>query len=76
MKLINQVKPEILNYLKYSVKPKYGASYRSIIASFKNKNNYRDLTMDEVDCIQLHLDNRFKPTTKSEFLFGDYLLKN
>ena len=76
MKLINQIKPEILNFLKSSIKPKYSASYRSIIASLKSKDNYRDLTIDEVDCIQLYLDNRFKPTTKSEFLFGDYLLTN
>ena len=76
MKLINQVKPEILNFLKSSVKPKYNASYRSIIAAFKSKDNYKDLTIDEVDCIQLHLDNRFKPTTRLEFLFGDYLLTN
>ena len=76
MKLIEKVKPEILNFLKSSVKPTYGASYRSIIASFKSKSHYRDLTMEEVDCIQLHLDDRFKPATRGEFLFGDYLLKN
>ena len=57
MKLINQIKPEILNFLKSSIKPKYSASYRSIIASLKSKDNYRDLTIDEVDCIQLYLDN-------------------
>ena len=76
MKLIDKVKPEILNFLKSSVKPTYGASYRSIIASFKSKSHYRDLTMEEVDCIQLHLDDRFQPATRGEFLFGDYLLKN
>ena len=75
MKLIEKVKPEILNFLKSSVKPTYGASYRSIIASFKNNTEYRDLTIDEVDCIQVYLDNRFKPKNKTEFLFGDYLLK-
>tara|TARA_Y100001938_G_scaffold6637_1_gene8205 strand:- start:181 stop:459 length:279 start_codon:yes stop_codon:yes gene_type:complete len=74
-KLINQVKPEILRFLKSSIKPKYSASYRSIIASFKSKSHYRDLTIDEVDCIQLYLDDRFQPATKNDFLFGDYLLK-
>ena len=76
MKLIKKVKPEILNYLKFSVKPKYGTSYRSIIAAFKNKEYYRDLTMEEVDLLQLYLAGRFKPKTKVDFLFGDYLLTN
>ena len=76
MKLINKVKPEILSFLKSSIKPTYGASYRSIIASFKNNTEYRDLTIEEVDCIQVYLDNRFKPKTRLDFLWGDYLLKN
>ena len=76
MKLIDKVKPEILNFLKSSIKPTYGASYRSIIASFKNKEYYRDLTIEEVDLLQLYLDGRFKPKTKVAFLFGDYLLTN
>ena len=76
MKLIEKVKPEILNFLKSTIKPTYSASYRSIIASFKQHTEYRDLTIDEVDCIQLYLDDRFKPRTKIDFLWGDYLLKN
>ena len=76
MKLIDKVKPEILNYLKSSVKPKYSVSYRSIVSAFKSKECYRNLTIDEVDLIQLHLDDRFRPKTRSEFLFGDYLLTN
>ena len=31
--------------------------------------------MDEVDTINLFLADRFKPKNKTEFLFGDYLLK-
>ena len=76
MKLINKVKPEILNYLKFSIKPKYSTSYRSIIASFKSKTHYRNLTIAEVDLIQLYIAKRFQPVTKGDFLFGDYLLKN
>jgi len=76
MKLINKVKPEILSFLKSSIKPTYGASYRSIIASFKNNTEYRNLTIEEVDTLQMYLDNRFKPVTKGDFLWGDYLLKN
>ena len=76
MKLIDKVKPEILSFLRSSIKPTYGASYRSIIASFKNNTEYRDLTIEEVDLLQLYLAGRFKPKTKIDFLFGDYLLTN
>ena len=74
-KLIDQVKPEILNFLKFSIKPKYSASYRSIITSFKNKTEYRDLTIDEVDSINIYLSDKFRPTSKVDFLYGNYLLK-
>ena len=48
----------------------------SIIASFKSKTHYRNLTIAEVDLIQLYIAKRFQPVTKGDFLFGDYLLKN
>tara|TARA_R110002020_G_scaffold147090_1_gene322158 strand:+ start:432 stop:710 length:279 start_codon:yes stop_codon:yes gene_type:complete len=75
VKLIDQVKPEILSFLRSTIKPKYSASYRAIIASFKNKTEYRDLTIDEVDSLMIYLNDRFKPRDKTDFMYGKYLLK-
>ena len=75
MKLKKQIKPEILNYLKSTVKNKYYTTYKKILKSLNEKEHYRNLTMDEVDTINLFLADRFKPKNKTEFLFGDYLLK-
>ena len=50
MKLIDQIKPEVLDALKES-KITYSSSYRSIIASLSNVNRYRDLSINQVDNI-------------------------
>ena len=45
MSLINKVKPEILSALEGETKIKYNASYKYIIASLKNVDRYRELSM-------------------------------
>ena len=50
MKLIDKLKPEVLEALEES-KITYSSSYRSIIASLSNVNRYRDLSINQVDNI-------------------------
>ena len=45
--LIDKVKPEVLEVLKES-KIDYSCSYKYIIASLKEKHDYRDLSISEV----------------------------
>ena len=74
MKLIDQIKPEVLDALKES-KITYSSSYRSIIASLSNVNRYRDLSINQVDNIITFLPNRLHPNGRTDFYYGDYLLQ-
>ena len=74
MKLINQVKPEVLDALEES-KIAYSSSYRSIIASLSNVNRYRDLSINQVDNIITFLPNKLHPNGRTDFYYGDYLLQ-
>ena len=75
MKLIDQVKPEILAALKDEVKINYSSSYRSIIASLSSVNRYRELTINQVDNIITFLPNELHPNGRVDFYYGDYLLQ-
>ena len=75
MKLIDQVKPEILAALKDEAKINYSSSYRSIIASLKSVNKYRDLSINQVDNIITFLPKELHPNGKVDFYYGDYLLQ-
>ena len=74
MKLINKVKPEVLEALKES-KIRYSASYRLIITSLSNVNRYRELTINQVDSLITFLPNELHPNGRTDFYYGDYLLK-
>jgi hypothetical protein len=74
MKLIDQIKPEILDALEES-KITYSSSYRSIIASLSNVNRYRDLSINQVDNIITFLPNKLHPNGRTDFYYGDYLLQ-
>ena len=74
MKLIDKVKPEVLKYLKNEIRPKYSSSYRAIIVVLSNKEEYRDLTIKEVDNLIVFLDSKFRPDGRTDFYYGDYLL--
>ena len=76
MKLINKVKPEVLKSLKKSTKIQYSASYRCIMASFENKMFYRDLTIEEVDTIITFLPEEYHPEGRTDFYYGDFLIKD
>ena len=74
MKLIDQIKPEILDALE-ATKIKYNASYRLIIATFTNNSDYRDLSIREVDTIITFLPEELRPNGKIDFYWGDYILQ-
>ena len=75
MKLIDQVKPEILEILEEDVKIKYSSSYKLIIASLSSINRYRDLSINQVDTIITFLPNELHPNGRIDFYYGDYLLQ-
>ena len=75
MKLIDKVKPEILEALEGEPKIKYNASYKYIIASLKNVNRYRELSINEVDQLITFLPKELHPDNRVDFYYGDYLLK-
>ena len=75
MKLIDQVKPEILKVLEKDVKISYSSSYELIIASLSSINRYRDLSINQVDTIITFLPNELHPNGRTDFYYGDYLLQ-
>ena len=75
MKLIDQVKPEILEVLEKDVKIKYNSSYKLIIATFSKIDRYRDLSINQVDTIITFLPKELHPNGRTDFYYGDYLLQ-
>ena len=75
MKLIDQVKPEILDALEDEAKINYSSSYRSIIASLSSTDKYRQLSIDQVDTLITFLPNELHPNGRIDFYYGDYLLQ-
>ena len=74
MKLINQVKPEVLNALKEN-KIEYSSSYRAIVTSLSDIERYRDLTIAQVNELITFLPNEYHPDGRTDFYYGDYLLQ-
>ena len=75
MNLIDKVTPEILSALENDVKIQYSASYKYIIASLKNVDRYRELSINEVDQLITFLPTELHPDSRVDFYYGDYLLK-
>ena len=74
MRLIDQVKPEILTALEES-KIKYNSSYRAIVLSLSDVERYRELTINQVDNLITFLPNELRPNGRTDFYYGDYLLQ-
>jgi len=74
MKLIDQVKPEVLDALSES-KIKYGSSYRYIITSLENANRYKDLTIDQLQNLIIFLPSELKPQDDMDWYYGDNILQ-
>ena len=75
MKLIDQVKPEILDALEKDVKIKYSSSYSCIIASLATVERYRELSINQVDQLLTFLPDELHPNGRTDFYYGDYLLQ-
>ena len=75
MKLIDQIKPEILKALENDAKINYSSSYRSIIASLSSTDKYRQLSIDQVDQLITFLPDELHPNGRTDFYYGDYLLQ-
>ena len=74
MKLIDKVKPEVLDALEKS-KITYNSSYKLIIASMSEVERYRDLSINQVDTLITFLPNELHPNGRVDFYYGDYLLQ-
>ena len=75
MKLIDKVKPEVLEVLEKDVKIKYSSSYEAIVLSLSDVERYRELTINQVDILLTFLPNELHPNGRIDFYYGDYLLK-
>ena len=74
MKLIDQVKPEVLDALSES-KIKYSSSYRYIITSLENANRYKDLTIDQLQNLIIFLPTELKPQGDMDWYYGENILQ-
>jgi hypothetical protein len=74
MKLIDKIKPEILDALKES-KIKYSSSYKAIVLSLSGIERYRELTINQVDQLITFLPRELHPNGRTDFYYGDYLLQ-
>ena len=75
MKLIDQVKPEVLKSLENDCKIQYSSSYRCIITSLENADRYKDLTIDQLQNLIIFLPNEFRPLNNDDWYFGDNILQ-
>ena len=73
--LLKKVKPEVLKALKKEAEIKYSSSYKAIIFSLADVEDYRDLTIGEVNNLLTFLPDEFHPNGRTDFYWGDYLLK-
>ena len=74
MRLIDQVKPEILDALAES-KIKYGSSYRRIILSLESVERYKQLTIDDIQTLICFLPSEFRPQCDLDWYYGDNILQ-
>jgi len=74
MKLIDQVKPEVLEALAES-KIEFSSSYRRIILSLESVNGYKQLTIDELQTLICFLPDQFKPQGDIDMFYGDNILQ-
>ena len=74
MKLIDKVKPEVLDALAES-KIKWTASYNRIILSLESVDGYSELTINQLQTLICFLPNEFKPQGDIDMFYGDNILK-
>ncbi len=74
MRLIDQVKPEVLDALAES-KIEFSSSYRRIILSLKSVDRYKQLTIDDIQTLICFLPNEFRPQCDIDWYYGDKILQ-
>ena len=74
MKLIDKIKPEVLDALKES-RIEYNSSYKAIVLSLSDVERYRELTINQVDNLITFLPSELRPNGRTDFYYGDYLLQ-
>jgi hypothetical protein len=74
MRLIDQVKPEVLDALAES-KIEFSSSYRRIILSLESVERYKQLTIDDLQTLICFLPDQFKPQGDIEMFYGDNILQ-
>ena len=74
MKLIDKVKPEVLDALAES-KIEFSSSYRRMILSLESVNGYKQLTIDELQTLICFLPDEFKPQGDIDMFYGDNILQ-
>ena len=74
MKLIEKVKPEVLDALAES-KIKWTASYNRIILSLESVDGYSELTINQLQTLICFLPNEFKPKGDIDMFYGDNILQ-
>jgi hypothetical protein len=74
MRLIDQVKPEVLSALAES-KIEFSSSYRRIILSLESVERYKQLTIDDIQTLICFLPDEFKPQGDIDMFYGDNILQ-
>ena len=74
MRLIDKVKPEVLDALAES-KIEFSSSYRRIILSLESVERYKQLTIDELQTLICFLPDEFKPQGDIDMFYGDNILQ-
>lgn len=74
MRLIDQVKPEVLGALAES-KIEFSSSYRRIILSLESVERYKQLTIDDIQTLICFLPSEFRPQCDLDWYYGDNILQ-
>ena len=74
MRLIDKVKPEVLDALAES-KIEFSSSYRRIILSLENVERYKQLTIDDIQTLICFLPSEFRPQCDLDWYYGDNILQ-
>ena len=74
MRLIDQVKPEVLDALAES-KIEFISSYRRINLSLESVERYKQLTIDDIQTLICFLPSEFRPQCDLDWYYGDNILQ-
>lgn len=73
MKLVDKIKPEVLKALERT-KIQYSSSYRAIFATLNSVEDYKDLTVNQLNTILCFLPREYKPHSEIGWMYGDNIL--